>query len=219
MKQLDEQGSTGLLIALIVTVVLLLGSLIFGFWAYGSQQDYKNNTDKKITAAVQIAEQQLSTKKDNEFAEAEKSPVKSFNGPSAYGSISLSYPKTWSAYADITGQNGQPVDSYFNPNFVPGISTSSSYALRLQVTQDSYDQQLQQFDSLVQSGKVTIKPYSFPNVKGVVGVRIDGSITSTASGTMILVPLRDKAIKLWTETDQFKNDFATYVLPNFKFSP
>ena len=219
MKKLDQQGSTGLLIALIVAILLLFGSLGFGLWAFGSQQNYKNNTDQIVATQVKIAVDKNSTFKDNQFAEAQKSPLKTYNGPSTYGSIVMQYPKTWSAYVDSTNQGGAPIDGYFNPDIVPGTDSGSTYALRLQVTADSYDSELQQIDSAVQSGDVTVKPYSFANVKGVVGVRVDGKISDTVQGTMILMPLRDKTIKLWTETNQFQTDFNTYVLPNFKFSP
>ncbi len=218
MKQLDQRGNTGLVVALVLSILLFLGALGFGIWAYGSQQDYKKNSDQKVAAAVEVAKQQTASEKDNEFAEAQKSPVKVFKGPSAYGSILLSYPKTWNAYADTSGRGSAPVDAYFNPNFVPGTQTNSTYALRMQVTNDSYDNQLRQFDGKVQSGRVKIKPYSFPNVKDVVGVRIEGEISSTAKGVMIIVPLRDKSLKLWTETDQYQTDFSKYVLSNFKFS-
>lgn len=219
MKQLDQQGNTVLLVSLILSVVLFLAAAGFGIWAYGGRQDYKNNVDQKITAAVEVAKQQTSTAKDNEFAEAQKSPVKVFKGPSAYGSVLLSYPKTWNAYADISGSGSAPVDTYFNPVYVPGTQTRSTYALRMQVANDSYDSQLRQLDSKIQNGKVKVKPYAFANVKGVVGIRVEGEITSTAQGVMIIVPLRDKSLKLWTETDQFQTDFSKYVLPNFRFSP
>jgi hypothetical protein len=219
MKQLDQRGNTGLIVALSITVVFLLATAGFAFWAYGSRQDYKNNTDKKIAAAVEIAKSQTASAKDNEFAEVQKSPVRVFKGPSAYGSVSLSYPKTWNAYADISGRGSAPVDAYFNPTYVAGTQTGSTYALRLQITNDSYDNQLRQFDGKVKNGRVKIKPYNFPNVKGVVGVRVEGEITSKAQGVMIIVPMRDKALKLWTETDQYQTDFNKYVLSNFKFSP
>jgi len=218
MSKLDQRGNVGLIIALVLTIFLLLGSLAFGMWAFSSQQNYKNNTDKIVATQVKIAVDQNSTAKDNQFAEQLKSPLRTFMGPSTYGSIQLQYPKIWSAYVD-SSSSSLPLDGYFNPDFVPGTESSSTYALRLQVTSDGYSDELSQYQSQVQAGQVTIAPFSFPNVKGVVGVKITGQLTDTVQGTAVLVPLRDKAIKLWTETNQFQNDFNKYVLPNFKFSP
>ncbi|MGZ6004819.1 MAG: hypothetical protein ACXWLH_01570 [Candidatus Saccharimonadales bacterium] len=219
MSKLDQKGGVITVVALSITFLLLIGALVFGFWAYSNEQKYKNNTDQIVAQQVKIAVDKNSTDKDNQFAEVQKSPVKIYNGPSTYGSIILKYPKTWSAYVDTSAQGSQPIDGYFNPNFVPGIQTNSTYALRLQVTADGYNDELQNFDSPAQSGQVKITPYSFPNVKGVVGVKIVGQLNQNLRGTMILIPLRDKTLKLWTETDQFQADFYKYILPNFKYSP
>lgn len=215
----NQRGKTVLLVSLIVAVVLLIGASIFAVTSYSSAQNYKNNVNTLAAAQVKVAVDQNSAAKDKEFAEAQKSPVKTYAGPSAYGSIVLQYPKTWSAYIDESDQGSTPIDGYFNPNFVPGTDNNASYALRLQVTSDSYDSELQQYDGLVQEGSVTVKPYVLPSVKGVVGVRVEGKITDTNNGVMIIVPLRDKAVKLWTETNQYQGDFGQYILPNFKFSP
>src|SRR5688500_18705642 len=92
-----------LLIPLIVAGVLLLASLAFGLWAYSSRTDYKNNTDAKIATAVKVAEKETATDKDNEFIEREKQPLKGYQGPASYGTVSLKFPKTWSAYVDESG--------------------------------------------------------------------------------------------------------------------
>lgn len=218
MRKLNQNGGVVMGITLAVTVALLIGALVFGFWAYGQSQNYKNNTNEIVAKAVKVAVAQNSTSKDNQFAEQQKSPLKKFNGPSTYGSIVLLYPKTWSAYVDTSGQS-QPIDGYFNPDYVPGIQTSSAFALRLQVTSDSYNDELNSVDNEVQQGLATATPFSFANVKGVVGVKVTGQLDDNTQGTMILVPLRDKTIKIWTETDQFKADFNKFILPNFKFSP
>ncbi len=52
--------------------------------------------------------------KDNEFIVREKQPLQTYTGPSAFGSISVKYPKTWSAYVDETNSS-TPVDGYFHP--------------------------------------------------------------------------------------------------------
>lgn len=219
MTKLDQRGNAVLLISFITTVILLIGCLIFAVVEYGNAQNYKNNVEEIAASKVKVAVDLISSQKDKQFNEALKSPLKTYRGPSTYGSIIMQYPKTYSGYVSNGAQSSSPVDGYFHPDIVPGTETNANYALRLEVTSESYDSELQQFDSAVQEGTVTVKPFSFPKVKGVIGVKVEGQIGENQKGTLILMPLRDKAIKVWTESEQFIKDFNTYVLPKFRFSP
>jgi hypothetical protein len=103
---------------------------------------------------------------------------------------------------------------------VPDVSTqSSAYAFRVQVVSQTYANQLQQYQSLVQSKKVTVTPFSFAKVPGVVGSRIDGQITTNDQGSIIIVPLRNLSLIVSTESQSFESDFNNIILPNFTFSP
>ncbi len=207
------------MIALVILVLLFLSASVFGIWAYSSRQDYKDNSDKKAAAAAQIATQQESTKKDNEFVEKEKSPVKTYQGPAAYGSLDISYPKTWSAYIVEADRSSMAVDGFFHPNFVPGVQSQTAYALRVRVSSQSYEQEMKQFDGKVKGGKVTVTPYVAKNVPSVTGARVDGEINVSQKGSMILLPLRDKTIIISTEAEQFVGDFNSIILPTLKFVP
>ena len=104
MSMRDESGEANILmLPLIVSVVLVFGVLIFAGWAYQGRQDYKNNVDKKVAAAVEVAQQETSAQKDKEFAEKDKSPLKAYNGPSEYGSLVIQYPKAGAAMSKTTG--------------------------------------------------------------------------------------------------------------------
>lgn len=215
MHKLNEKGE--LLIPLIVVGVLLLGSLAFGFWAFAGRQDYKNNTDQKIAEAVKAAEEVLTIKKDAEFAEEQKLPHTSYTGPAAYGTLDITYPKTWSVYVDEDGGNSQPLNGYMHPRYVMADG-DSSYALRFQVLGQAYDQALKQFESAVRQGKVSVAAYRLPKVESVAGSRLQGEVVSKKQGVMILMPLRDKTLKLWTEGSEYTSDFET-ILQNFTFIP
>lgn len=77
MKRLNDKGAiNGLVLTESLTTLLLIGALGFGLWAFLGLQDYRNNTDKKIAAAVAVAKQTTASEKDNEFAKKEK---ESFN--------------------------------------------------------------------------------------------------------------------------------------------
>lgn len=207
-----------LLIPLIAAVVLLISAASFGAWAYSSRSDYKNHSDVKSAAAASAAVKATQESDAKKYAEEAKSPLKKFAGPSQYGSVTAQYPKTWSGY--VISNQSTPLSAYFQPDVVPDVSTqSSAYAFRVQVVSQTYANQLQQYQSLVASKKVTVTPFSFAKVPGVVGSRIDGQITTNDQGSIIIVPLRNLSLIVSTESQSFESDFNNIILPNFTFSP
>jgi hypothetical protein len=221
MRTRNEAGIiNSLLLPLLVAVFLLVGVAFFGVWAYGSRQDYKNNTDAKIASAVTAAKAAEDKVKDAQFAEQLKSPLRTYTGPSAYGSVVIKYPNTWSAYVSDTSTNDPFIDGYFAPNIVPDVQAQTSrFGLRVQVTSRSYSDELKQFQSSAEGGKASIQPYALPGVPSVVGAYISGEIGNDKQGYMVILPLRNTTLKLWTEADQYKADFNDIILANASFSP
>jgi hypothetical protein len=212
--------ANSLLIALILMIVLFITAASFAAWAFSSRQDYKNHSDQKVAVAVASEKTVVQATDAAQYAEAAKQPLKPYNGPSAYGAILIKYPKTWSAYVSESDGGGTPIDGYFQPDFVPSTTDpNQTFALRLQVVQESYDQVLAQYTSLAKQGTVTVTPYKAANVPSAIGVRVDGQIIPQKKGSMIVLPLRDKTFKLWTEADTYEADFNNNILPNYSFSP
>lgn len=220
MKRLDQRGVINAwLIAFIVTLFITLIALGFGLWAFSGRQEYKNKVDEKVAIAVTDAETANSLKKDAEFAEKDKNPLRTYTGPSTYGSLSISYPKTWSAYVDETAKSNLPLSGSLNPNFVPGLQSNLPVALRFTVSSSNYSSIVKTFDSQVKAGKIKVTPYKADKVPNVIGVRLDGEILTGKQGSMVIVPLRDKTLQVWTESPQFVPDFNTIILPNLVFVP
>ena len=221
MNKHDQNGSINiLLIQLIMASLAMIGTAAFAIWAYNSRQDYKNNVESKITTAVTVAKTVESSEKDKQFAELEKKPLRTYNGPQAFGSLVLQYPKTWSAYIDDTGSGAAPVDGYFYPGYVPSITNpNSSFALRVQVLPQSYSSVLASLRGQETAGQIQIAPYTLPSVTNVIGIRVDGKITPGKDGTMIVLPLRDKSIEISTQGSEFSADFEENILKNLTFSP
>lgn len=221
MKKLNQAGVVdSWLIAFVLTVVLLLGSIGFGFSMFASREDYKNNVDTKIAKAVDEAEKKLAEEKDAEFLEREKEPLTTYSGPAAYGSLAINYPKTWSAYVDESANQSSPLDGYLNPVFVPNIQNSkANIALHFQVVGISYAQVTRALESQVKTGKIRTSAFTAPKVPGVVGIRVDGEVVTGKNGSMIILPLRDKTLKIWTESPQFVGDFNNIIIPNLSFVP
>ncbi len=224
MKQLiGQRGEASvLLIPVIVLAILFVAAGSFATWAYSGRQDYKNNADAKITAAVNANTKSVQTKDAAQYAEAAKNPLATYTGPDAYGSVKISYPKTWSAYVDTTN-SGTPLNAYFHAGYVPSIDSQQTYNLRVEVSSQSYSSVLASYSGQVKSGKITAAPYSFPTVPSVVGTKLAGAVvqnqTNGGSGTLVLVPLRSTTLEVWTESNDYLSDFNTYILPNLTFSP
>lgn len=218
MKHRSHNEAGSLLLPLVVVFVLLLGSLGFGAWAFIGRQDYKTNSDKKAAAVAKKAVVVESARKDAEFAEKEKSPSKTYAGPATYGSLKFDYPKTWSAYISETGKS-PAVDGYFSPNFVPDLLSGTLFALRIQIVNTEYVTVLKTFDSSVKTGKTSVSAYRAPKVQSALGSIIVGAIDNKREGTLVILPLRDKTIKIWTEGNDYVNDFNNTVLSSLTFIP
>jgi hypothetical protein len=222
MKSLDQRGTLNVLVVpLVLVIVFFLAAAGFAYWAFSSREDYKNNSDAKVAAGVTVAEKRTEAADAKKFAEQEKNPLKTYVGPSAFGAITIQYPKTWSAYIEEGNDNSAiPVNGYFHPDFVPDVGDENqSFSLRIQVVSQSYDQVLNSFSGNIKQGKATSAPYKLPKVPNVVGTMIQGQLTATKQGTMIVLPLRNMTMKIWVDASQFTPDYNNIILPNMSFTP
>ena len=209
----------------IALVVLLIGALVFGGWAFMQMQDYKTKSDQKVATAVLVANKVQATKLQTEFDEQSKSPNKTFSGSPTYGTISFSYPKTWSAYVD-TSNASEPINAYFHPKEIPGLQSKVAYALRLELVSTDYTQATQQLSSQIQQGKVTARAYTPPKMVGVANVQpgllFSGQINNqdnTQNGTLLAIKVRDKTMLISTQSNDYLSDFTNTVLANLTFVP
>lgn len=210
----------GLLVSLIMAVLFLIGAISFGAWAFTERQDYKDNVDQKIAVASEKAKEAEGQRKEKQFAEEAKKPLKTYNGPENYGALKIDFPKTWSGYVEDKGDSGEPLDGYFAPGVVPAANDQNSvFALRIQVVSQSYSQVLQTLSSQQEQGKLTVNAYALPSLPNVVGIKATGQLTEGKNVTMIVLPLRSQAIKIWTEGSQYTSDFDNNILPTLTFSP
>ena len=220
IKHNQNGEANGLVISFIFVIVLLIAALGVAGWAISGRQDYKNNVDQKVTVAVTQAVKDEDIAKDKQFTEEYKKPLDTYRGPEAYGSLVFEYPKTWSGYVDDSGSSSSPVDGYFAPGVVPSISKpESSFALRVQVQNQPYDQLLKTYSSMQKSGKVKISAYALPKMPKTVGSRVVGQLSNKKTVDLILLPLRSQTVLIWTEGGSNTSDFNNSILPNFSFSP
>ncbi len=224
-NQNDQKGAGSLSLLFGLTVVLLIAAIAFGVSAYSKEQDYKSNVDAKVATAVAAAQQQQTAVDTAANAKADELPLRTYQGPEAYGSVVVEYPKTWSAYVDDTGNGSALVDGYFNPGTVPSISSgaASVFALRVQVVNQPYATVAASFASSSSSQPPTVTAYSLPKVPQAVGIEVSGQLSNNGSGpvsgTMVVLPLRANTLEIWTQGTQNLSDFNNNILPNFSFSP
>lgn len=220
-RRLDQQGAIDVLfIPFILVIIFFFGAAGFGIWAFMSREDYKNNSDQKSAIAVSAAIQRTQAADAKTYAEAAKNPLSKFTGPSDFGNVSVQYPRTWSAYAiQSSGNASLPIDAYFSEGHVSDVNNNSSaFALRVQLVGQTYDQVMQAFQGQ-QQGQVTVAPYTLPKVPSVIGSIVTGQIENQKQGTMVVLPLRNMTLKIWTDTPAYLPDLSNIVLPNLTFSP
>lgn len=222
MKNARQAGAINLLaIPLVLVTVLLFGVAAVAYTYYGQATDYKNNVDQKISVAVDEASEKISEQKDKDNAEKNKFPYNRYDGPSQYGAVRVLYPKTWSAHvSEARGRTNKPVEGWMAPGFVPATNDdNNSFALRFIVEQRGYDAVLREYQANVKNGKLSAVPYQSPNVPNVVGTRLEGEVIAKKQGVMIIMPMRENTLRMWTESRDYVADFNNIILPNFSFTP
>lgn len=217
MRYQNQRGGVDpLLIPLVICVVITLALAGFSVWAYGQYIDHKENVDTKIVTAVGEAEAEQRTVLEAQFAQQEKNPLKTYTSSGNSGSITLKYPKTWSAYIEEAEDGTATLQVYIHPNYVPALKSDVALALRASLEARPYAQEVKSYDSAVVEGELTAKPVK---KAGVTGVRFDGTIEDGIEGTLVIFPVRDKTLKIWTESTSFRDDFDNIIFKNLNFIP
>lgn len=201
-----------LVIATIVLSVLVAGLSAFGIWAYINYQDYRNNAEEKITAATADARRVQKEEDEKEFLEREKEPTRQLVGPEDLGRVSLSYPKTWSVYIE---RSGGTYEAYLHPGAVPPLSGSAPYALRISIVDRQYEREVAGYERAIAAGDLKASPVS---VQGETGTRLDGAIARDVQGSMAIFKVRDKTLRVYTESRTFEPDFNEIILKTLNFN-
>lgn len=230
MQHAPPTGANGMhdnskkwVIATVLLVLLLLMSLIFGFWAFAQMQDYKNNVNAKIAVAVTAAEKSTTEENNATFADTLKKDRVTYVGPSSYGTITVEYPETWSGYVDSDDNSNEPLTVQFHPVIVPAVKgggkNAQAIALTVQVVNESYDNVVEESQQYIEDGSAAAVPFALEKMPNQVGLKVTGKINQDFVGTKVILPLRDKTIVITAETDQFAKDLETYILPYITFVP
>lgn len=206
----NEAGAvSGLMVAVIGLSVLVLALGSFSIWAFVAYENAQSDLDQKIAIAKAEAREEQSDKDQAKYLEEAKQPNLQFKGPDDYCGLRFLYPRTWSVYESERLVNGGDYKAYLNPGVVPHISDSEQFSLRVLIEQRDYDNVLQQYQNLIQSGKLLS---STGSSNGQPYTRLSGDFSSDIRGDAVIYRCRDKTITLRTDAkDTFKDDFNSLV--------
>lgn len=224
MQIKNQQGSTISIVLIVVLALALVGALGFGLLATSQKNDYKTLTDAEVAEAVDAAKKAQAEELQKQFDEQNKSPNKDYKSSVSSGSVTFSYPKPWSAYVIEGTNNNQPINAYFHPNIVPGVDKEVSYALRVEMLNTDYSQVVEQASrSGGQGAAPKVSAYIPPKMKDVAnvqpGVKIDGLLDQDKTGSLVILKVRDKTLKLYSESPDYLKDFNDIILATLTFQP
>lgn len=201
-------------VSIIETIFLVIMSIVAIVFIYLFVQKYiewdsiKTDIDGQIDAAVAVAISENTSKMEEEFAEREKYPYKTFSGPADYGSLNFEYPKTWSVYISKDATSGGNFEAYLNPSEVLPISNTTINALRVFVLDQTFENVVRSYDNLVSRGQLTI---STRNIGNTVANIYSGDLSRNIRGIATIFKVRDKTVVLQTDAELFAAEYYKII--------
>ena len=215
-KPQEKKDRSGLVKTICLIFVSLLAVTFFVLFIvmFFNWDAAKTDTEGKINLAVAKAENEIRTNLENEFAEKEKYPYRTFVGPSDFGALTFEFPKTWSVYVPNDASRADDYHAYFNPGLVSVVSDSTVMALRVSIVNRLTDEVKKDYSDNVEDGEMTV------STRIVNGVNVDiftGEIESGKKGIVCIFKIRDKTAIIQTDAMLFSNDFFT-ILDKLRFN-
>jgi len=203
-----KKANTSSLIKIIAIVILSLMSVAFiglFIWKNSQYVEVQTDVDGKIAVAVAEAKDEQALKDEEEFAEREKYPYRTFSGPADYGQLTFEYPKTWSVYIADNAANGGDFRAFLNPIEVEAESNETIYALRVEILDKAFDDVVKNYQKSVEKGEMSLEVI---NIADAVANKYTGKLPNTEmSGYIVVFKIRDKTVVLRTDSVLFTDDF------------
>ena len=202
-------------IALGLLGVGLLATLVLLIMSVSKNAQLEASIDEEIESQRQELLSAQETELKEAFEKEKLATTASYKAPAVFGGISVNYPKDWSLYLQENERNSTQVDAIFHPGGVrAGSDSETTYALRLQLIDNSYRNELNKYQSKVDKGALSASPITVGSTKGVL---LSGEIDSSTNGRLALVPFLDKTVILITETNNYASVFDQ-ALKSISFS-
>lgn len=213
MNRSQNGAVNPLLMSNIVTGLMVLILTGVTIWLFLGYTDYKNNSDQKVAAAVADAKKEQQSADEAAFTEREKLPTRSYTGPADLGSVTFSYPKTWSVYVN---KQSTSLEVYLHPDAVPPVSNTQPFATRVTVEDRPYETVLKTYDPIVKKGELKSNPIT---IAGFSGIRLDGKFTKEREGSAVVFKVRDKTLTVATDASAYRGDYDSTILTSLRFNP
>ena len=210
-KDIKSLVKTIAIIALSLVSLTFIGLFI---WMYTQYDEARTDVDGQIAKAVVAAKEEVTTKLEDEFAEREKDPYRTFAGPVDYGELTFEYPKTWSVYVADDATNGGDFNAYLNPIEVGVVGNTTIDALRVSILDKAIDEVAAEYQKFLEEENPTLKLESVTigQNNDIVANRYSGIIPDTEfNGYIVVFKVRDKTVILQTDSVLFENDFNTLL--------
>jgi cytoskeletal protein RodZ len=202
LKQ-NQDGASAVLVILLVLVIIGLGALAGIYFSRYTvlQKEY----DAQLADDVEEAKAEQKKQDEVEFEQRQKEPFRTYASPTIFGDIKISFPKTWNIYALEEEQSDTQLDVTMHPDVVKSSRNSViPYALRVKLEREFYQEVLTAYDSQVEAGTIKAQPIT---VSGQTGTKLTGEIRKGVDGVLVIIPLRDKTLSIWTESDKYIGEF------------
>jgi len=201
-------------IPLIMSVILVL---VLGFTTFKYYNDYtKQNTevDAIVAKAVGEAESAQAERLNAQHQEELKSPFETYTASSEANAIAVTYPRSWSSHVVAKSTGNKVLDGYFHPGTVPDTRGDDKFALRMTLERADYAKVVDGYEKGVEKGELKAQAITINEVKGI---RLTGILDRDTNGVMVILPVRDKVLKIWTEANVYAKDFNDIIVKNLNF--
>lgn len=213
----DQKGDINILMVMVVfftlTTLVLAGLSIYYIRQY---QTAKTTVDMQRAEAAEQARVEQKAADEADFAERIKEPYRSYSAPVVLGALQLSFPKSWNIYAEEDQDSGTQLNLYLTPDVVRADNNyNGAYALRLTLQRKLYTEIVEGLQEDIEEGLLRASPIT---VKGIEGTSYAGQVIEDRTGFMVVLPIRDKTLSIWTESTDYQKDFDK-IISKLQVSP
>lgn len=211
-KEATSIVKTIVIIALSLVSVTFVGLFLWMLMLYNGA---KTDVDGQVADAVAAAVDNNTTKLENEFAEREKYPFRTFAGPADYGALTFEYPQTWSVYVARDARNGGDFEAYFNPIEVYAVSNETINSMRLFIRAQAFDDVVSSYQRELEGEqpKMRLDLVTIGKDKNITANRYTGIIPGTDhNGIVVIFKIRDKTVVMQTDSLLFQKDFDALLM-------
>lgn len=214
---LNDHGEANLLVVMIIVLCLVVAGLGgLSLYYYSRMHTAVTTVEEQKQEAAGIAKEEQKKQDEADFIEREKEPYRLYEAPAVLGPVRVEFPKTWNVYAAEDEKASLQLDVFMYPGVVRAEkSTTDAYAFRLQLSRRLYPDTVAQYQKQVDKAVLNAQAVE---ISGIKGIRYNGQFKDNANGSIILLPIRDKTLLVWTESQVYIADF-NQILTKVVFSP